>query len=86
MSSQGLGVRDTAAYEVFRMVVDHTWGPEEDMDDQEFLDVCRSFRAMGGSWEALMSGDVRHVTLLERAIDELVAYKSAGGRVGGKVA
>lgn len=77
MASHGLGVRDTAAYQVFRMVVDHTWGPDEEMEDCDFLDVCRTFRSRGGSWEGLMSGDVSHVTILEGAIDELVAYKSA---------
>lgn len=77
MGHPGYGVHDTTAYRVFRMVVDHTWGPEEDLDDKEFLDICRTFRRSGGSWESLMCGDVRHVTLLEQAIDETVAFKSA---------
>ena len=68
----GLGVKDTAAHRIIRQVTDHTWGPDEKLDDTEVVRVCRSFRDLGGTWEALMAGDVDEIAKLEAAIDALV--------------
>lgn len=67
------GVKDTAAYRVIREMVDHTWGSEVELSDKDVLGICRSYASLGGSWESLLGGDMRCVTLLELSIDELVA-------------
>jgi hypothetical protein len=53
-------------------MVDHTWGPDEKINDRDVILICHSFHARGGSWEKLMAGDMASVTLLEDSIDSLV--------------
>lgn len=67
------GVKDTAAFRIIRQVTDHVWGSETDLDDDDVVLICRSFWGRGGSWESLLSGDMKSVGHLEEAIDELVA-------------
>jgi hypothetical protein len=69
---EDLGPKDTAAHRVIRQMVDHTWGPDEKISDQDLVLICRSFRDRGGSWKGLMDGDISFVTMLEDAIDSLV--------------
>ncbi len=66
------GVKDTAAYRVIRQITDHTWGSDSDLSDDDVISVCRSFQARGGSWEALLGGDMASVVHLEHSIDELM--------------
>ncbi len=66
------GVKDTAAYRIIRQITDHVWGSETDLDDDDVVGVCLSFWRRGGSWESLLSGDMRSFGHLEEAIDELV--------------
>lgn len=68
-------VKDTAAFRIIRQITDHTWGSEADLSDDEVIDICRSFASSGGSWEALMGGDMDSVVILEKCIDGLVGPK-----------
>lgn len=70
-----LGVKDTAAYRVIRQVVDHTWGPDEKLDDEEIVSLCRDFRELGGTWRGIMDGDMRCVKALENAIDAHIRFR-----------
>jgi len=67
------GVKDTAAYRIIRQITDHTWGSDSDLSDEDVVTICRSFWARGGSWEALLGGDMASVGHLERSVDELLA-------------
>jgi hypothetical protein len=67
-----IDIQDTAAYKIIRQVVNHTWGSEEDLNDDDVIAVSRDFHANGGSWERLMDGDASSVTILENAIDDLI--------------
>jgi len=67
-----LGPRDTAAYRVIRQMVDHSWGSNETISDQDVVLICWSFHSRGGSWERIMDGDMSSVSLLEEIIDSLV--------------
>ncbi len=69
---EDLGPKDTAAHKVIRLMVDHTWGAEEEINDRDVVLICHSFHKRGGSWEQLMDGDISSVTLLEDSIDSLV--------------
>jgi hypothetical protein len=68
-----IGVQDTAAYQIIRQVTDHTWGSEMELSDDDIITIYHSFRELGGSWEALMGGDMSSVKKLEDSIDALVA-------------
>ncbi len=77
------GVKDTAAYRIIRQVTDHTWGSESDLSDEDVVFICRTFWRNGGSWEALLSGDMASVGVLEKAIDELMAPRKMDEATGG---
>lgn len=81
-----LGVKDTAAYRVIRQVVDHTWGSDEKLDDDEVVSLCRDFRELGGTWRGIMDGDMKCVKALEDAIDAHIRFrmlsKAASALVG----
>ncbi len=68
-----VGVKDTTAFRVMRQITDHTWGSDVDLSDDDVVYVCRSFSSFGGTWEALLGGDMRSIEALEKAIDSLVA-------------
>jgi len=70
-----LGLKDTIAWRIIRQVVDHTWGDEE-FDDEEFLELCVNFVKNGGSWQALMDGDMDSVKALENSIDSFMKERS----------
>jgi hypothetical protein len=67
-----IGMEDTAAYKIIRQVVNHTWGSDEDINEEELVIISRSFHANGGSWQKLMDGDIKSVDILEGVIDELI--------------
>lgn len=79
------GVKDTAAYRIIRQITDHTWGSDVDYSDEDVVMLCRGFSRRGGSWEALMSGDMGSIVHLEAAIDDMVGVRKleeaqSGGR------
>jgi hypothetical protein len=77
-------VKETIAYKIVRQIVDHVWG-DEDLSDREFLSICAGFRLRGGSWEAVVRGDMRSVEALEDSIDSFMEARSIA-RVAARVA
>jgi len=70
-----LDVKDTAAYRIIRQVVDHTWGSDEKLDDDEVVSLCRDFKDLGGTWRGIMDGDMGCVKALENAIDAHIRFR-----------
>ena len=64
-----LGVKDTAAWRIVREMIDHSWGNDRDIDDEKFLELCISFYEDGGTWEDLMAGNSKCVSILQGHID-----------------
>lgn len=70
-------VKDTTAYQIVRQVLDHTWGSDSKLSDEEFLKIVSGFFGFGGSWERLMSGDMKCVKALEDSIDGFMKSRIA---------
>jgi hypothetical protein len=64
--------KDTAAWHVIEQILKHTWGPGEDLDDEEILSACKMFWRAGGVWKTLMEGDPKHVGILEECINNVI--------------
>lgn len=69
------GVKSTTAYIISRQIMDHIYGEDEDLSDEDFSFVSTDFRRRSGSWESLMDGDMRSVEALEAALDSLVTTR-----------
>jgi hypothetical protein len=65
-------MEDTAAYKIVRQVINHSWGSDEDLNEEELNTVSRNFHENGGSWERLMDGDAGAVDILEDVIDDII--------------
>ncbi|OPZ37450.1 MAG: hypothetical protein BWY99_01869 [Synergistetes bacterium ADurb.BinA166] len=70
-------MKDTTAYKVVRQIVDHVHGPDEKVSDGEMIDIHRAFGQAGGSWEALMAGDMGSVEILEDVLDAFMQLRRA---------
>jgi hypothetical protein len=67
-----ISMEDTAAYRVVRQIVNHGWGNDEDISEEDLVQISGDFHARGGLWEDLMGGDITAVGLLEDAIGDLI--------------
>jgi hypothetical protein len=80
-------MKDTAAWHVIEQMLKHAFGLD-DMDDDEIVSVSKLFRKAGGKWRDVMSGDRRHVEILEECIGNVlearrlqkIAVRVAGAR------
>ena len=78
-------VKDTTAYKISRQIMDHIYGDDEKMSNEDFVKVYHNFHQSGGSWRALMEGDMNSVDIIEKSIALLV--KSRGlGKIAAKIA
>jgi hypothetical protein len=67
-----ISMEDTAAFKIVRQMINHSWGSDEDISEEELIKISRDFRANGGSWQRLMDGDIASVNILEDVIDDLI--------------
>lgn len=72
------GVKDTTAYRISRQVMDHIYGEDEEMSEEDFVGLYHDFHRRGGSWHALMDGDMRSVKVIEDALEALVKSRGLG--------
>lgn len=66
------GVKSTTAYIISRQIMDHIYGEDEELSDEDFSYVSSEFRRRAGSWESLTKGDMRSVKALEDSLASLV--------------
>lgn len=57
--------------------MDHIYGSDESLSSDEFLGVYKIYIGRGGSWEALMRGDLDQVGTLEKVLETFVNYRRA---------
>jgi hypothetical protein len=69
-------VKQTVAFRIVRQSTDHVYGSDEKISPEEFLSIYRMFSGAGGSWEGLVKGDMKSVTLLEGALDRLIRWRN----------
>lgn len=69
-------VKQTVAFRIVRQIVDHVYGSDEKVSSEEFLQVYRMFNGAGGSWEGLINGDMKAVSLLEGALDRFIRWRN----------
>lgn len=84
-NSNKAGVKDTTAYTISRQIMDHIYGDDEEMSNEDFIGLYHDFHRRGGSWQALMDGDMRSVKIIEDALDCLVKSRGAG-KIAARVA
>lgn len=72
------GVKDTTAYKISRQIMDHVYGEDEEISDQDFVNIYHDFHRRGGSWQALMDGDMKSVKCIEDVLDDLVKSRGLG--------
>ena len=72
------GVKDTTAFLISRQIMDHIYGDDEKLSNQEFVDLYHDFHKRGGSWQALMDGDMKSVKVIEDALASLVKSRGLG--------
>jgi hypothetical protein len=72
------GVKDTAAYRISRQIMDHMYGSDEKMSNKDFVGLYADFHRRGGSWKAIMEGDMRSVKHIEDSIECLVKSRNTG--------
>jgi len=70
-----VGIKDTAAWHVIEQVLKHTWGPGEDLSEEEILSVCKLFWKAGGFWRKIMEGDHDHVEILEECMSNVLSAR-----------
>jgi hypothetical protein len=76
VKSSQLGVKDTSAWRIVRQLINHSWGADQELDENEFLNICSNFYHNGGSWELLLDGDMSHVSILETCIEASINNNS----------
>lgn len=72
------GIKDTVAYRISRQIMDHMYGSDEDMSDEDFVGIYTDFHRRGGSWKDIMDGDMKSVKHIEDSIEYLVKSRSTG--------
>jgi len=77
-SDSGVDVKDTTAYKIARQIMDHIYGDDEDMSNEDFVGLYHDFLRRGGSWKSLMDGDMRSVKFIEDALESLVKSRGLG--------
>lgn len=73
--------KDTAAYKIFRQVLNHTWGSDEKISSDEFVKLYKTYILNGGSWEAIISGDMDCVKILENTLDDFIKQRHGESKV-----
>jgi hypothetical protein len=63
------GVKDTVAYKIVRQITDHVYGPDSKLSSEDFIKIFHDYGSRGGTWEALMNGDMGCIKIIEDAID-----------------
>lgn len=63
-------IKDTAAWRITRQLVDHIFGHDTDLSDDEFIFIYRVFLKRGGSWKELMDGNILIIILLEKLLED----------------
>lgn len=71
------GIIDTAAYRVIRQIVNHGWGADVDIDEDDIVAVCRTFQKSAGSWEAVMAGNIDEFIKLENSVEFWLKYRES---------
>ncbi len=71
-------LRQTAAYRIVREIIDHSWGADEALSDEDLIKICDMFRQIGGKWEPLIDGDLDAVCNLEHVIEGFINSRTVG--------
>jgi len=71
-----IGPKDTTAWAITRQILDHSFGNDEDLEDDEFLNLCQRYYEENGSWEEIQNGDYRLVKLIESLIEQIITGRS----------
>lgn len=78
--TEGSGIGDTIAFRVVRQILDHIYGSDQVMEDEDFLSIFRTFVNLGGKWEHLLNGSPAD---MNRLMDVLKAYVKTRTNVKG---
>lgn len=85
IAKQKSGVKDTTAYIISRQIMDHIYGDDEEMSEEDFVNIYRDFHRRGGSWKSIMDGDMKSVKIIEDSLEHLVRSRGIG-QIAAKIA
>jgi len=68
-------IKDTTAYKVVRQMVDHIWGSDQELLDEQFVAIYKLFKIRGNDWKDLMDGSMDSAVHLEECIEAVLKYK-----------
>lgn len=74
------GVSDIISYKITRQIMDHIYGNDQEMTDEDFMALFRTFHSLGGSWESIIDGSPPDMDLLMDIIKAFVKVKN--GTIG----
>jgi hypothetical protein len=77
------GIQETTAYKVTRQVLDHIYGPDQEMTNDEFVIVFRAYLSRGGTWEGVMDDSIDCFKILEDTLSDFVNAKNISEEVNG---
>lgn len=77
-------IEDTAAWKITRQLVDHIFGSDTDVSDDEFIFIYRVFLSRGGSWKDLMDGDTRIIIMLQKVLEDFFKVRAMKDALGVK--
>lgn len=58
-------LKRTTSYMIIDQIVNHVYGPDIKIDNNDLSLICLNFKKCGGSWESLIRGEVDQFRILE---------------------
>lgn len=78
-------MHDTTAYKVLRQLIDHTWGFDLSLDEEDLINIASIFRDLNGAWEKIMNGDTNEISKLESATQAWINVRKIASKIANRV-
>jgi hypothetical protein len=63
------------SHKIVSQILDHVFDAKDDMTDNDFVYIYHAFLKSGGSWQALIIGDMRCFEILKGILESWVEIK-----------
>lgn len=79
---ENISVKDTTAYKIIRQLLDHIYGSDVELNDEDFLHIYATYMRLGGTWEGMIRGSMPCFDLLVSLLDSYMDIKSSPEEYG----
>lgn len=69
-------LKETTAFKIIRQMLDHMYGSDVKLSDDDFLHIYSTYMNLGGSWEMMIRGSMPSFDLLVKLLDSFVDIKN----------